>query len=329
MKMGNQTVGQAVSKTIGQTIDRTIDRLAWRKRLEVMSADRTGWWHLADGLEGGDWFVALAPEQRQQYNQRRLTNWLYRQLISGATTAMVVPECQRRMDGLDVDFAGGLHRQNQGQGNWDRGWLVGEIAADGTWMVSKQNLTVHISPDRHLAEGVVPQSGAMVRIKLPKNRIIADRYMAVGNAGQPVGDRWQIYLHCDRVSVMAVMAEFTTHLNRQNLPFSLAVPYEPLDYPRWDGGILLLERGQRAVVAGLCDLWQGELATLAAVPELAAALAPGMAIAPIAADTVDFGWECCRLLATALGGTPRVGPKRRKAIDAALATVNVDGDWLS
>jgi hypothetical protein len=283
-----------------------IKTTAWAAIVAGLKPDRQGWWDLGDGDAPEVWFGDLAIGEKQALNQRRLQDWLYRRLVSGVLVADALLDCQRRVDGLDLAFAGALHAANQGQGNWDGDWLVGEPDGTGHWAVSKANLTIDVWPHTDLMVGVKLVPGITVSVKLPKNRVIADRYMAIGNAGQPTGDRWQIYFHCDRVSVIELMRSVTAELNQRDWRFSLAVPYEPLDYPRQDGGILVVEQHQMAALKPLLQQWAGLIgADRGAVPLVAERLYPGIAGATIDGDTIDFGMAQCQAIARGMIDDPR------------------------
>ncbi len=284
------------------TVKQTIP---WAAITAALKPDRQGWWDLGEGAEAEDWFGELPIAQQQRLSQQRLQDWLYRRLISGVWVADADADCERRVDGLDLAFAGALHQQNQGQGYWDPDWVLGVADDTGHWAVSKSDLTIYVCPKTDLMPDVALVSGTKVSVKLPKNLVIADRYMAVGNAGQPTGDRWQIYFHCDRATVIALMRSVTADLNQRDWPFSLAVPYEPLDYPRQDGAILRVERGR--AIAPLVEAW-AELIDCPAVPLLADRWHPGIAAAAIDATTIDFGVaECEAIAAELLAGQAMMG----------------------
>jgi HopA1 effector protein family len=273
----------------------------WKSIIADLKPDRQGWWDLGDGETAADWFGELPIAQQQVLSQRRLQDWLYRRLVSGVWVADADTEGERRVDGLDLAFAGALHQQNQGQGYWDADWALGAADETDHWAVSKADLTIYVWPETDLMPDVRLVSGNAVSVKLPKNLVIADRYVAVGNAGIPVGDRWQIYFHCDRETVVELMRSVTTDLNQRDWPFSLAVPYEPLDYPRQDGAILWVAQHSMAALKPLLQQWAKLIgADGAAVPLLAERLYPGIAGATIAGGTIDFGVAQCQAIAVEL-----------------------------
>ena len=145
-----------------------------------------------------------------------------------------------RVTGLDLAFAGSLHQNNCGEGYWDSGWQVIEHYADvdiNIVIVEKNHLTVHTNPDRHLRNG--PWNlGDLIEVKLPKNLVDGDRYVAVGNAGVLGTDRISLAIECSADQVAGLIQQVTQTLNPLNLPFTLACFYDPLDYPHSEAAIL-------------------------------------------------------------------------------------------
>ena len=146
-----------------------------------------------------------------------------------------------RVTGLDLAFAGSLHQNNCGEGYWDSGWQVIGHCADGidisTVVVKKDNLTMHTNPDRHLRNG--PWTlGDLIEVKLPKNLVDGDRYVAVGNAGVPETHCTALAIESSADQVAGFIQQMTQALNQLNLPFTLACFYDPLDYPHPEAAIL-------------------------------------------------------------------------------------------
>ena len=160
----------------------------------------------------------------------------------------------RRVTGLDLAFAGSLHQNNCGEGYWDSGWQVIVLHADGmdsgTVIVRKNNLTVHAHPDRHLRNGPwIP--GDLIDLKLPKNLVDGDRYVAVGNAGVPGTDRKTLAIDRPADQVAGLIQQITRELNQLNLPFTLGCFYDPLDYPHSEAAILILNAADQSQTSEL------------------------------------------------------------------------------
>lgn len=293
----------------------------WENLVQPLQPDRDGWWSLDDDRPA-DWFTTLPTARKTELNQRRLQDWLYRQLISGAGDRATPEDCERRCNGLHIEFATALHAHNQGTGYWDEDWLVTAAEPDGTWAVFKQDLTIYVQPQVHLRADVQPAVGATVAVKMPKNLVEADRYMAVGDAGKPTGDRIQIYLHCDRTGVLALMQMITSRLNHDRLPFTLAVPYEPLEYPRQDAAILVMTQTDWEQVQSWQTAWKPHL--LAGEPLLGRSLLPGMAIVELDHTTKNFGWDRCKLIAQGILAAPKHWPQRSQHIEQLFAAQGLD-----
>ena len=148
-----------------------------------------------------------------------------------------------RVTGLDLEFAGSLHQNNCGEGYWDPGWQVIEHLDHGmdisTVIVKKNHLTVHTNPDRHLRNGPWTP-GDLIEVKLPRNLVDGDRYVAVGNAGVPGTDCTSLAIECSADQVVKLIQQITQTLNPLNLPFTLACFYDPLDYPHSEAAILTM-----------------------------------------------------------------------------------------
>ncbi|MBE9031050.1 hypothetical protein IQ266_15050 [filamentous cyanobacterium LEGE 11480] len=301
----------------------------WRELVGTIQPDQTGWWNLGDALEPADWFAALAPRQKYELNQRRLQDWLYRRLISGVDSEASPDNCDRRFNGLDLDFALALDAHNHGTGYWDAGWRVVEATDHGDWFVQQQDLTIQVSPELHLQPDVQLTTGMNIAVKMPKNLVDADRYMAVGNAGKPVGDRLQLYLHCDRDGILAVMGRITQTFNDLGIPFTFAVPYEPFEYPRQDAGILILERSAQTQVKSDWPMWTAYLRP--GEPLLGKPVCPGLASVQLDADTTNFGWSRCQLFAQGLLDQPQTRRSRLRGVEQAFAQakLNLTKPYLS
>lgn len=157
----------------------------------------------------------------------------------------------RRVTGLDLEFAGGLHQHNCGEGYWDPNWLIIRLEADGTIALQKNQLTVHADPQRHLHGDRPWTLGDRVDLKLPKNLVQGDRYVAVGNAGLPGGDRCSLSFELDAHEVQPFIQQITTEFNQLNLPFTLGCFYDPLDYPHPEAAILTLNAEDHQIASAM------------------------------------------------------------------------------
>jgi hypothetical protein len=153
----------------------------------------------------------------------------------------------RRVTGLDLEFAGGLHQHNCGEGYWDPDWQIVRVEANGTIALQKNHLTVHADPQQHLQSDRPWNVGDRVNLKLPKNLVQGDRYIAVGNAGVPVGVQSIMSFDLEADEVNALMQSITFELNQLNLPFTLGCFYDPLDYPHPEAAILTVHVNDKVI----------------------------------------------------------------------------------
>lgn len=147
-------------------------------------------------------------------------------------------QLNHRVSGLDLDFAGQLHHNNCGEGYWDSDWCIMAEMETGDLWLKKNHLTLQAEPQYHLQPDRPWKIGDLVPLKLPKNLVEGDRYVAVGNAGLPGTDRYSIALASEQETVVTLMQQVTHTLNQINLPFTFACFYDPLDYPNDEAAIL-------------------------------------------------------------------------------------------
>ncbi len=159
--------------------------------------------------------------------------------------------------GLNLAFAGGLHQHNCGEGYWDPEWEIVAIEPDGPIALQKNNLTVQADPQRHLHPDRPWTIGDRVDLKLPKNLVEGDRYVAVGNAGVPGrSDRQVIPFELQAEQVNALIQHLTEGLNQLNLPFTLACFYDPLNYPDPEAALLTVNTKDRTIVESIVQKWE-------------------------------------------------------------------------
>jgi HopA1 effector protein family len=158
-------------------------------------------------------------------------------------------QLNRRVSGLDLTFAGSLHQNNCGDGYWDLDWCIMAEVEAGKLLLQKNQLTVQADPQRHLEADRPWKIGDRVNLKLPKNIVEDDRYVAVGNAGLPGTDRHSLSFALGVENVADFMRSITSELNQINLPFTLACFYDPLDYPDDEAAILTVNRTDQSIVA--------------------------------------------------------------------------------
>jgi hypothetical protein len=293
-------------------------------------------------------FQQLSTELQNQYLKLKLTTVLHdlyfigSQTVDEATEVSAEPLQNAGTMEQDWDFCRSLHASNGGTGYFDPGWsLLGETS-DGSLMVQKQGLTLHIRHDRHLqATEQTPQVGDRISIRLPSNLFEHGCYVAVGNAGLVNGSyplnhagTLSVYFNLSPAGAVAVMQSLTQSLNQRDLPFTFKVRYDSADFHRYSTAVLSCQPGHypsirpllEAIYAKYQDYFRPE------VPLFAKALVPGLALAeePLTPEHTPypFGIHRCQLVASGLlaawksGDDTSVG--RLAAIQQQFAAVGLD-----
>jgi HopA1 effector protein family len=260
----------------------------------------------------------LPAELRTRYITLQLQSFLYQVYFNGSwdvrpklkTDISDSPIENNTVRGLNIEFYDQLHTSNCGEGYFDPGWLILKQEEDGSLAVQKQDLTLHIQRDRHLH--LMEQSvdvGTIATIRLPRNLIIEDFYVAVGNAGPPpIGEQEvvNLYFNLTPEGSIAVMESLTRQLNAISLPFAFKVLFNPSDYNRHYTGILNINKNTfetlKLILQNIYVRHQGQFRTQ--VPLFTKTLSPGLALAeepsysPTSPET--FGINRCQIIAASL-----------------------------
>ncbi len=271
-------------------------------------------------------FQRIPVELQQKYLNLQLQNFLYGIYYNGSMREALTPKAEpegaalppnlenNTLLGIDLEFYERLHQSNRGEGYFDPGWQVMGQESDGSLVVTKGGLTLHIEPVRHLQN--TEQSveiGNVVAIRMPKNVVQNGFYMAISNVGfnsrsQPNSNSVtvRIYFHLTPEGAVAVMASLTQQLNEINIPFSFKVLYNPADYKRYDSGVLYFDRSYYPIVRQVLQsvYAENQLHFQPQVPLFTKQLAPGLALAEEPdrkfAAQESFGMNRCQIIANGL-----------------------------
>ena len=244
-------------------------------------------------------FQQLSTDLQNQYLKLQLTTVLHDLYFVGAqieddTTAVPVELVQNAgtME-QNWDFCRSLHASNGGTGYFDPEWSVLGESPDGSLMVQKQGLTLHIWRDRHLqshlqATEQSPHVGDRVSIRLPSNLFEQGCYVAVGNAGlvngsyppNPAGTL-SVYFNLSPAGAIAVMQSLTQSLNQLGLPFTFKVRYDAADFQGYSTAVLSCQPDHYPAIRPLLEAIHAEYQPYfrPEVPLFAKVLAPGLALA--------------------------------------------------
>ena len=262
------------------------------------------------------------PEQMQQkYLSLQLRSFLYGIYYSGSmrqALALDAEEDNLALDlenntvlGVDLEFYNRIHNSNNGQGYFEPGWSILKEEEDGSLVVKKGGLKLHIERDRHLqANEQNAVIGDMVAIKMPKNCVQNGFYVSVGNVRanlrQEASVLVRIYFNLTPDGALAVMSSLTQQLNEQNIPFDFKVLYNPQDYKRHDSGVLYFDKSNYELVHQILQqVYQEHQSHFKAeVPLFTLQLAPGLALAEEPdqkfAERESFGMNRCQIIANGL-----------------------------
>lgn len=262
----------------------------------------------------------LPIEIQNRYLNLQLRNFLYGIYYNGQLKATLAnnvnPDSLLEIKKLENNQAGAFNREfyedlqksNCGKGYFDPRWLVVKQESDHLLAVQKDDLTLHIEPERYLQ--LAEQSanvGDEVAVLMPPNLIEQAYYVAVSDAGL-VNKTLAVNINFNFISegAIALMKSLTQQLNEINIPFTFKVLYDPDNYQRCDCGVLQFESHnyhivkqilQTVYIANKClfrDL----------VPLFTKLLAPGLSLAEEPnnkfTDQENFGMNRCRILANAL-----------------------------
>jgi HopA1 effector protein family len=242
---------------------------------------------------------------------------LYEHLVQDETSKLSHSLENRYSGNIDITFFTNLHQHNYGQGWWSPGWTV--VAQSPSWQVTQHGLLVEIDPDRHL-QNPTATLGDQVAIKMPRNRIEGDSYVAIGNVGLPQGARIQLLFHCAAAGVAGILGELTQWLNAAEIAFTLAVPQDPSSYPRRDAVRLLLRQQDYSAVRSLLTDDYKQLAQhlQVEVAPLCKPIASGIGLIEVLHQ--DGLGDRCRIIAAGILENSQVS---LEAIEQILITNNI------
>jgi hypothetical protein len=262
------------------------------------------------------------PEQMQQkYLSLRLRSFLYGIYYSGSMRQALALETEENNLPLylenntvlevDLEFYNRIHNNNSGQGYFEPGWVILKEENDGSLVVKKNGLKLHIEREQHLQEDKQKaEVGDTVSIKMPKNRMQNSFYVSVGNARANLHKNAsilvRIYFNFTPDGAVAVMGNLTQQLNEQNIPFDFKVLYNPKDYQRHDSGVLYFDKNNYELVHQILQQVYQENQSYfkAEVPLFTLQLAPGLALAEEPnqkfVEKESFGMNRCQIMANGL-----------------------------
>ncbi|MBW4449343.1 MAG: hypothetical protein KME38_21505 [Spirirestis rafaelensis WJT71-NPBG6] len=301
-----------------------------------------------------DRFQQNSPALQRKYLTLLLRNFIYGIYYNGslqnvlalnAKPANLLPHQTLENNyifGTDWEFYGRLDASNHGVGYFDFGWEVLRQEPDGTLVVIKDGLTLHVEYNSPMQPSMKSAKvGNLVAIGMPKNRLQNGYYLAVSNVIQKPQDNpdvdlgmGQIYFNLTSEGAIALMDSLTLQLNAAEIFFSFQVLYNPSAYKRYDSGVLYFERNDypavRKVLQGVYlehqSYFQPE------IPLFTKFLAPGLGLAEEPnekfAAQENFGMNRCQIVASSLLSAweknDNSTEERMKAIAQHFTQLNID-----
>jgi hypothetical protein len=230
-----------------------------------------------------------------------LTQHLQSYLVGTHFTHLYRQSPSKKFANKVATFEKAIDQANQGEGYYDRDWLMTETTADGLVAVVKDGLKLHMQTIYVYSPAGNPQPGDTVAVAMPKNLRTVDRYVAICSYGRPrVAPFTNIYLNYDPDNAISVIEQLTTALNQLALPFELRIETDVENYHRLEPLILVLASTDypqaESVIRQIIQAYPTRLAT----PVFTKQLQSGVAIAETNYLEDDFGLDCCRAIAEAI-----------------------------
>lgn len=269
-------------------------------------------------------FQKMPGDIQRKYLSLQLCNFLYGIYYNGSMrTALTSDRISNHLPinlknntflGVDWAFDSRLHKNNSGIGYFDPGWHILRQESDGSLVVTKGGLRLHIKRDCHLQpsqqDAIV---GDSVSIRMPKKLLPYGFYTAVGNAGlnnlnhsESHGTLTRIYFNLTPEGAIAVMGTLTRLLNEIFVSFSFKVLYNPDDYGRYDSGVLYFTKKDYEAIRLVLEIVYSEnqVHFQSEVPLFTKQLAPGLGLAEEPdckfGHQESFGMNRCQIVANGL-----------------------------
>ena len=294
-----------------------------------------------------DRFQQNSPALQRKYLTVLLRNFIYGIYYNGslknilalnAEPANLLPHQTLENNyilGTDWEFYGRLDASNHGVGYFDAGWQVLRQEPDGTLVVMKDGLTLHVEYNSPMQPSMeFAKVGKLVAIWMPKNRLQNNYYLAVSNNPNIDLGMGRIYFNVTPDGAIALMDSLTLQLNAAEISFSFQVLYNPSAYERCDSGVLYFEPKDYPAVRKVLQTvyFQHKSYFQPEIPLFTKFLAPGLSLAEEPnqkfAAQENFGMNRCQIVASSLLSTWEKGDnsteERMKAITQHFTQLNID-----
>lgn len=206
-----------------------------------------------------------------------------------------------------------LKQNNHGRGYNDPNWLVIKQAGD-YWHVTKNNLTLHIKPEKHLTQPKEELSpGKLISLKMPPNLVDHGLYIAVGDAGTiKTGDSeqkftiTQLYFNVNSQGALHLLDNLTQKLNAIRIPFNFNLAYDETEFDHLDAAVLEFKSSDFDLIYPIVQtIYQANQTYFQSeIPFFCQLLAPGLGLAEKPRspnfERENIGQHYCGIIAQAL-----------------------------
>jgi hypothetical protein len=265
--------------------------------------------HSELGASGCGGFRGLPAELRCGFLLEEVKNYIYDIYFSGErerrgglseNNKIVV---NNSIAGMDLDFFTKLQNANAGTGFFDPDWDVVNVDAERL-LIEKDGLQLWVDPNADLASGADLAPGSHACLKMPSALFAGQFYVAIGNAGEPLGDksRLRIYFNVTADGALALMDLLSQELNAQSCRYAFKALHDPSAYGRYDSASVEIHADDYPLFCLILErYWPSHsLCQRAPVPLFSCPLAPGVGLVECPEDGADFGLSRCEVLAQAL-----------------------------
>ena len=236
----------------------------------------------------------------------------------------------------DAAFVRRLAGANAGRERWDPGWAIYHFGVNGRIFVRKGERERVAMPGAFISDavpGMALQIGTSVRLHAPRESLDSQPsyYFAFGETLDELAEQLSLvrfYFHCGPESVVLLLAEITSALNRFQVPFRLKALNRPALYGRTDAMVLYVGAQHFCITARIVGLVRERVALAPSVPLFAKRLWPGIGVAVEPGTGESFGLHRCRLVAEGIVDAWREGKgdvtARFEAVAARFAGADLD-----
>ncbi|MDJ0735409.1 MAG: T3SS effector HopA1 family protein [Nostocaceae cyanobacterium] len=266
----------------------------------------------------------MSQEIQHDYLNLKLMELIYRIYYEGSFVKQISQPIKtneqilRQIASAEVDweFYEQLEKNNHSKGWFHSDYLVLKQEDDNSLAVTYDGITFHIRPEIYLKlEEQSASVNDLVSVWTPAGGIERELYTAAGE-GEIDNSVWKdpsnpvllAYFNFDPEAAIILMKYLTTKLNEIKLPFVFKVLHNPLNYQRYDSGMLQFHRSNYQLLRQILQTIYSELEShfQPQVPIFTKVIAPGIGLAEhpysqlLFAYKESFGINRCQIVANAL-----------------------------